>query len=145
VITSALSPTWSYPSTDQGAGPTTHRAAQQRGDDWNKNVGEEDAVMSKRESPRGLSAADFHRRPGVSAWRVTPWGPQAVFVASSLAAGARLVPAIVAAAERCDVAPDVDLRAEAVIVRVPYRGADRIPANAADFAAEVAAMATARA
>ncbi len=98
--------------------------------------------MGERESPPGgLSAADFHRRPGVGDWRVTAWGPQAVFLASSLAVGSRLVPAIVAAGERQHVEPDVDLRPEAVVIRVPYRGADRIPAGAAAFAAEVSAAA----
>jgi 4a-hydroxytetrahydrobiopterin dehydratase len=53
-----------------------------------------------------------------------------------------LLPAIVAAGENFLVAPDVDLRPEAVVVRVPYRGADRIPAGAADFAAEVSAAAS---
>ena len=97
--------------------------------------------MSEQEFPGGLSAAEFHRRPGVAGWRVTSWGPQAVFVAPSFAAGARLLPAVVTAGERFRVAPDVDLRPEAVVVRVPYRGADRIPAGAADFAADVSAAA----
>ncbi len=35
------------------------------------------------------------------------------------------------------IEPDVDLRAEAVIIRVHTRGAERIPAGAAEFAAEV--------
>ena len=68
---------------------------------------------------------------------MTNWGPQAVFLASSLAQGARLLPAIIAAAERTAIEPDVDLRAEAVIVRVHTRGAERLPAQAAEFAAEV--------
>ena len=99
--------------------------------------------MSEPHVPGGLSAAEFHRRPGVAGWRITSWGPQAVFTAPSLAAGARLLPAIVAAGEKFRVAPDVDVRPEAVVVRMPYRGADRIPAGAADFAAEVSAAAAA--
>jgi pterin-4a-carbinolamine dehydratase len=87
--------------------------------------------------PEGLTPATFHRQPGVSDWRVTNWGAQAVFLSSSLAQGARFLPAIVAAAERTAIEPDVDLRAEAVIVRVHTRGAERIPARAAEFAAEV--------
>ena len=87
--------------------------------------------------PAGLTAAAFHRQPGVADWRVTNPGLQAVFVCSSLAQAARLLPAILTAAERSAVEPDVDLRAEAVIVRVPYRGAERLPAGAAEFAAEV--------
>jgi 4a-hydroxytetrahydrobiopterin dehydratase len=97
--------------------------------------------MSGHERPGGLSAAEFHRRPGVGGWRVTPWGPRAVFVAPSLAAGSQLVPPIVTAGERFGIAPDVDLRPEAVVVSVPFRGADRVPAGAADFAAGVSAAA----
>ena len=89
----------------------------------------------------GLSAAEFHRQAGVAQWRVTAWGPQAVFVSESLAHAARLVPAIVAESDRHSIEPDVDLRPEAIIVRVPYRGADSIPARAAEFAAAVSVAA----
>lgn len=34
--------------------------------------------------PATLSPAEFHRQPGVSDWRVTSSGPQAVFTATSL-------------------------------------------------------------
>jgi len=85
----------------------------------------------------GLSPAQFHRRPGVTDWRVMASGPQAVFRSSSLPHGARLLAVIVEAAERLGVEPDIDLRPEAVVIRVPYRGAERIPAGAAEFAAEV--------
>ncbi len=88
-------------------------------------------------APEGLTPAAFHQQPGVTDWRVTNTGPQAVFLSSSLGAGARLVPAVVAAAERTGIEPDVDLRAEAVIVRVHNRGAERLPAGVAAFAAEV--------
>ncbi len=99
------------------------------------------AMEPDNEITAGLSAAEFHRRPGVAGWRVTPWGPQAVFAAPSLAAASGLVPVIVTAAESSGLAPDVDLRPEAVVVRVPFRGADRIPAGAAGFAAAVSAAA----
>lgn len=88
-------------------------------------------------SPEGLTAAEFHARPGVGDWRVTSWGPQAFFRSSSLAHAARLVPAIVEAASRFGLDPDVDLREEGVVVRVPYRGAHRIPVGAADLASVV--------
>ena len=76
-----------------------------------------------------MSPAQFHRATGVADWRVTALGPQAVFVAPSLIEGSRLVPVVVAAAERHGVRPDVDLRPEAVVVRVPS-GEDGIPAAA---------------
>ena len=46
-----------------------------------------------------ISAAEFHRAPGVSDWRVTGTGPQAVFTATSLSHAADLVAPVVAAAE----------------------------------------------
>jgi len=84
-----------------------------------------------------ISAAEFHRAPGVSDWRVTGTGPQAVFTATSLSHASGLVAPVLAAAERFDVLPDVDLRPEAVIVRVPQRDPRGIPAAAAEFAAAV--------
>lgn len=84
-----------------------------------------------------ISAAEFHRAPGVSDWRVTGTGPQAVFRASSLGHAAGLVAPVVAAAERFGVQPDVDLRPEGVVVRIPYRGPEGISAVAPDFAAAV--------
>jgi hypothetical protein len=84
-----------------------------------------------------VSAAGFHRGAGVSDWRVTATGPQAVFRANSIAHAASLVAPLVAAAEGCGILPDVDLRPEAVIVRVPIRSDDGIPAAAVEFAAAV--------
>jgi 4a-hydroxytetrahydrobiopterin dehydratase len=83
-----------------------------------------------------ISAAEFHRAAGVADWRVTGTGPQAVFTATSLARAAELVVPVVAASERFGILPDVDLRPEGVVVRVPYR-VDGIPAAAAPFAAAV--------
>jgi 4a-hydroxytetrahydrobiopterin dehydratase len=84
-----------------------------------------------------VSAAEFHRAPGVSDWRVTATGPQAVFAASSLPHAAGLVPRVVAAAKRCGILPDIDVRPEGVVVRVPYPDPEGIPARAAEFAAAV--------
>ena len=84
-----------------------------------------------------ISAAGFHRADGVRDWRVTGAGPQAVFTATSLAHAAQLVAPVVAAAERSGVRPDVDVRPEAVVVRVPCRDPEGIPAAAMQFAAEV--------
>jgi 4a-hydroxytetrahydrobiopterin dehydratase len=60
-----------------------------------------------------------------------------VFSAVSLSGAAALVEPVVAAADRLGVHPDIDLRPEAVVVRVPYRDPQGIPAAAAAFAAEV--------
>lgn len=87
--------------------------------------------------PNGISAAEFHRGRGVSDWRVTESGPQAVFTADSLSRAAELLAPIVSAAERFGVLPDVDVRPEAIVVRIPYRGPDRIPAAAVEFAEAV--------
>ncbi|MDW4571969.1 VOC family protein [Microbacterium sp. M3] len=85
----------------------------------------------------GLSPAAFHRSPDVADWRVTGTGPQAVFAATSLAHAAALVAPVVAEAERTGIEVDVDLRPEAVIVRIPNRGPDGIAAGAPEFAAAV--------
>ncbi|MBG6239724.1 4a-hydroxytetrahydrobiopterin dehydratase [Mycetocola sp. CAN_C7] len=89
-----------------------------------------------------ISAAEFHRAGGISDWRVTATGPQAVFTASSLSHAASLIGPTVAAAERFDILPDVDVRPEGVVVRVPYRSTDGIPAAAVEFAATVSRAAT---
>jgi 4a-hydroxytetrahydrobiopterin dehydratase len=87
--------------------------------------------------PDWISAAEFHRAPGVSDWRVTGTGPQAVFTATSLSHAADLVAPVVAAAEQFDIVPGVDVRPEGVVVRIPYRSPEGIPAAAAEFAAAV--------
>jgi len=84
-----------------------------------------------------ISAAGFHRAEGVADWRVTGTGPQAVFTANSLSHAAGLIPRIVAAAERFGILPDIDLRPEGVVVRIPYRSPEGIPAAGAEFAAAV--------
>jgi 4a-hydroxytetrahydrobiopterin dehydratase len=89
-----------------------------------------------------ISAADFHRAPGVTEWRVTGTGPQCVFTATSISHAASLIPPILAAAERFGILPDVDLRPEAIVVRVPYRSPDGIPAASVDFAAAVSQAAS---
>lgn len=88
-----------------------------------------------------VSAAEFHRAPGVAAWRVLATGPQAVFTATSLSRAADLVGPVLAAAERLGILPDVDLRPEGVVVRIPHRSWDGIPAAATEFAAAVSAAA----
>ncbi|WP_439592746.1 VOC family protein [Microbacterium sp.] len=84
-----------------------------------------------------ITPAAFHRASGVTDWRVTGSGPHAVFTAASLADAARLVAPVVAAAERFDILPDVDLRPEGVAVRIPSREGEGIPAAATEFAAVV--------
>jgi 4a-hydroxytetrahydrobiopterin dehydratase len=99
---------------------------------------------ARMDASNGFTPATFHREPGVDDWRVTSWGPQVCYPTSSLAAAAELVPAIIEAARAHGVEPDIDLRPEAIVVRVPYRGADHIPAGAAAFAAAVSATAAER-
>ncbi|MET0812045.1 MAG: VOC family protein [Microbacterium sp.] len=84
-----------------------------------------------------ITPAAFHRAAGVQDWRVTGSGPHAVFSAASLADAARLVAPVVAAAERFDILPDIDVRPEGAVVRIPNRGDDGIPAAAPEFAAVV--------
>ncbi|TFC15145.1 VOC family protein [Cryobacterium sp. MDB2-10] len=95
---------------------------------------------STNESDR-ISAVEFHRRDGVSDWRVTDTGPQAVFTATSLAHAANLVAPIIAAAERFGIVPDIDVRVEGVVVRIPHRSLGG-PPTAAEFAAAVSQAAT---
>lgn len=78
--------------------------------------------------PEWISAAEFHRAPGVSDWRVTATGPQTVFTATSLSHAAELIAPVVAAAGRFGLLPDVDLRPEGVVVRIPHRSPEGIPA-----------------
>lgn len=89
-----------------------------------------------------ISAAEFHQASGVSDWRVTGTGPQTVFTATPLSHAADLLEPIVTAAERFGVLPDVDIRPEGVVVRIPYRTPGGIPAAAVEFAAAVSRAAT---
>ncbi|MCR2784162.1 MULTISPECIES: VOC family protein [unclassified Microbacterium] len=85
----------------------------------------------------GISAAEFHRAPGVTDWRVTESGPHTVFTATSLAHAAGLVAPVVGAAERFGILPDIDVRPEGVVVRIPRPSDGGIPAAAPQFAAAV--------
>jgi 4a-hydroxytetrahydrobiopterin dehydratase len=91
----------------------------------------------------GITPAEFHQKPGVKDWHVTSWGPQACFRATSLKSAAGLLPALVDAGEQFGLHPDVDIRPEALVVRVPSRGAERIPAGAPGFASAVSSAAEA--
>lgn len=84
-----------------------------------------------------ISAAAFHAAEGVADWRVTSTGPQAVFLAPSLLEASRLVAPAVAAATQHGIAPDIDVRPEGVVVRIPYRRPDGIHPAAPAFAAAV--------
>jgi hypothetical protein len=88
-----------------------------------------------------ITPAVFHTRPGVQDWRITATGPQAAFRATSLQHAAGLLAPIVDAAARCGILPDVDIRPEGVVVRVPDRDFEGIPASAAEFAAAVSTAA----
>lgn len=90
----------------------------------------------------GLGSAEFHAAEGVGDWRVTASGAQACFAADSLRHAAGLVEQVVVLGERHGVAVDVDVRPEAVVVRVP--NVDwQIPSGTPAFAAEVSVAAAA--
>ncbi len=89
-----------------------------------------------------MSPAEFHRQPGVADWRVTSWGPQACFRVATLEQGSRLVAAVVDSATAHGVKPDIDLREEAVIIRVHHRGSGRIARGVPGFAAAVSESAS---
>jgi 4a-hydroxytetrahydrobiopterin dehydratase len=84
-----------------------------------------------------LTAGQFHASPGVADWRVTATGPQAVFVADSLAQAAGLVGPVLAASEEFGIQPDIDLRPGGIVVRLPQPSIDGIPARAGEFAAAI--------
>jgi 4a-hydroxytetrahydrobiopterin dehydratase len=88
------------------------------------------------ENTLGMSPAMFHQIDGVEAWHVTSRGAEAIFRAPSLAEAARLLPAIIDEAERAELSPDVDLRPEAVAVRVGFVGS-ALPSGLATFAPAV--------
>lgn len=83
-----------------------------------------------------ISTAEFRRAEEASDWRVTPFGPEAVFTAGSFSRAAELVPPIAASADRTGIQPDVDLRPEGVVVRIPADD-NGVPASAITFAASV--------
>lgn len=91
----------------------------------------------------GLTPAVFHEADGVADWRVTATGPQAVFVATSFTHAAQLVEPIVALAASTGIHPEIDLRAQAVVVRVPYDQEGVITPAATTFAAKVSEVASA--
>lgn len=93
------------------------------------------------ENTDGLTPKQFHQHAGVGDWRVMAWGPEACFLAGSLGAAAALVPEIVEAAADLGLKPDIDVRPEAVLVRLPYRDTFSIPADAPQFAQRVSAAA----
>ncbi|WP_404433871.1 hypothetical protein LG299_05025 [Microbacterium lacus] len=99
--------------------------------------------MSESTSGHGrISVAEFHRSPGVADWRVTAAGPEAVFMAESLVQAAGLVGPVVAAAESLGIRPDIDVRPEAIAVRIPHGGDEGVPAGAPEFAAMVSRAAS---
>lgn len=89
------------------------------------------------EDGRTISSAEFRRSSGVDDWRVVSSGAQALYRASSLAQAANLVAPVVSAAEEFGIQPDIDLRPEAVTVRIPPWEFGGIPAAAPRFAAAV--------
>ncbi|MDE0546363.1 VOC family protein [Microbacterium sp. C7(2022)] len=93
------------------------------------------------EEPELISAAAFHRAQGVADWRVVGTGAQAVFVATSFADAARLLAPIIVASEKTGIQPDIDVRPEGVVVGVPFRDGEGLPAAVTRFAAAVSVAA----
>lgn len=88
-----------------------------------------------------ISSAEFHLAPGVQDWRVVSSGVTALYTASSLRHAAELVGPVTEAAERFGIRPDIDVRPEAIVVRVPPWAIGGIPPAAPGFAAAVSAAA----
>ncbi|MDQ1082469.1 MULTISPECIES: VOC family protein [Microbacterium] len=98
-------------------------------------------MVDMAQDAQTISSKQFHLEVGVDDWRVVSSGAQAVFRASSLRHAASLVDPISAAAEEHGILPDIDVRPEAVIVRVPPWAIGGIPPAAPRFAAAVSAAA----
>jgi 4a-hydroxytetrahydrobiopterin dehydratase len=72
----------------------------------------------------GITAREFHASDGTEDWRVVGDGAHARFVTGSFTAGARLAAAIGALDGVDDHAPDIDIRSDAVTVRLLTTGDD---------------------
>lgn len=94
-------------------------------------------MVDMTESARTITSKQFHSAAGVGDWRVVSSGAQAVYRASSLRHAGSLVDPVSAAAEEHGILPDIDVRPEAVIVRVPPWATGGIPAATPRFAAAV--------
>ena len=88
----------------------------------------------------GITPAEFHRLDRAEHWRVTPRGAEAVFRARSLDHAAELVPLAVAMAAETELTVDIDLRPEAIVLRIPFDG-HRLPAGIGHYVAVVTAAA----
>lgn len=88
----------------------------------------------------GLTPAAFHRLDRADDWRVTSRGAEAVFRARSLAHAAELVPLAVAMASEAELSVDIDLRPEAVVLRIGFVD-DRLPPRIGHYVAVVTAAA----
>jgi 4a-hydroxytetrahydrobiopterin dehydratase len=100
--------------------------------------------MSDSPTDDSITAAEFHNAPGVSAWRITGHGTDAVYRARSLAHAASLVDAVVTAADAARLTVDIDVRPDAIRVSIPWLGGEGVPAAASGFAAEVSRAASER-
>lgn len=94
-------------------------------------------MVDMTEDAQTISSKQFHDAAGVADWRVVSSGVQAVFRASSLRHAASLVEPASAAAEEHGILPDIDVRPEAVVVRVPLWATGGIAPAAPLFAAAV--------
>ncbi len=90
-----------------------------------------------------ITARQFHEADGVGDWRVLGEGACAYFGTGSFAAGAALVQAISELTGLDDVQPDVDVRADGVVVRLVHGSATHfgLLARHVELAREVSALA----
>jgi 4a-hydroxytetrahydrobiopterin dehydratase len=88
-----------------------------------------------------ITARDFEGADGVGDWRVLGRGACACFRTGSFPAGLELVEAIGALAEGADRRPDVDLRPEAVTVRLPLVGVPLFDPRDVELARQISAAA----
>ncbi|WP_375388775.1 VOC family protein [uncultured Amnibacterium sp.] len=88
-----------------------------------------------------LTAVAFHAATGVEDWRVLVSGPHARYRCAGLADGVRFAARIAEAAERIGVAPDLDLRADGVTIRLQSAETDRISLRELALAQAIGAIA----
>ncbi len=84
-----------------------------------------------------LTARQFQRAEGTADWRALGRGAVAVFRTGSPAAGAAFVERVAALADAANHHPDVDLRPQAVALRLFSHDADGLTARDADLARRV--------
>jgi 4a-hydroxytetrahydrobiopterin dehydratase len=88
-----------------------------------------------------ITPGEFESSDGVGDWRVLGRAASACFRTGSFLVGVQLVEAIGALAEAADRRPDVDLRPEAVTVRLPLTGVPVFDPRDVELARQISAAA----